>query len=160
MCGVKEPLEAIGKGEFVRGCSLMSVLLSCYQVKDLPRTSNDLEQFFGTARHVKRRVTGRKRALPMLVVRGSVRVIAVGMSQLLSFSSTDLRLIDVTAWCARRMQLEYRHEGRRSQLRFRRDPNTPIWLCWNGVSSVLVCHLRTKTLPRKEWFGTLHISLA
>src|SRR5260221_6803696 len=31
-------------------------LFHCYQVKDLPRTNNDLEQFFGTARHVERRV--------------------------------------------------------------------------------------------------------
>ena len=31
-------------------------LFHCYQVTDLPRTNNDLEQFFGTARHVERRV--------------------------------------------------------------------------------------------------------
>ncbi len=31
-------------------------LFHCYQVQDLPRTNNDLEQFFGTARHVERRV--------------------------------------------------------------------------------------------------------
>lgn len=31
-------------------------LFECYQVSDLPRTNNDLEQFFGTARHVERRV--------------------------------------------------------------------------------------------------------
>ncbi len=39
-------------------------LFACYQVKDLPRTNNGLEQFFGSARHVERRVTGRKRASP------------------------------------------------------------------------------------------------
>jgi hypothetical protein len=103
-------------------------LFACYQVNELPRTNNDLEQFFGTARHVERRVTGRKRASPMLVVRGSVRVITAGASRLISFSSADLRLIDVTAWRALRKQLEYRHEGRRSQLRFRRDPNAYLAL--------------------------------
>ena len=97
-------------------------LFQCYQVKDLPRTNNDLEQFFGTARHVERRATGRKRASPTLVVRGSVRVVAAGASRLFSFSAAQLRLTDVTAWRALRQTLDYRHEGRRRQLRFRRDP--------------------------------------
>ncbi len=97
-------------------------LFQCYQVKDLPRTNNDLEQYFGTARHVERRVTGRKRASPTLVVRGSVRVMAAGASRLVSFSAADLQLTDVAAWQALRQTLNYRHEGRRRQLRFRRDP--------------------------------------
>jgi len=97
-------------------------LFHCYQVKDLPHTNNDLEQFFGTARHVERHVTGRKRASPTLVVRGSVRVVAAGASRLSSFSAADLRLTDVAAWRALRQTLDYRHEGRRCQLRFRRDP--------------------------------------
>ena len=97
-------------------------LFHCYQVKDLPRTNNDLEQYFGTARHVERRVTGRKRASPTLVVRGSVRVVAAGASRLFAFSAADLRLTDVAAWRALRQTLHYRHEGRRCQLRFRRDP--------------------------------------
>jgi hypothetical protein len=97
-------------------------LFACYQVKDLPRTNNDLEQFFGTARHAERRVTGRKRASPMLVVRGSVRIVAAGATRLVSFSAADLRPVDVAAWQALRQTLDYRHEGRRKQLRFRRDP--------------------------------------
>jgi hypothetical protein len=97
-------------------------LFHCYQVKDLPRTNNDLEQYFGTARHVERRVTGRKRASPTLVVRGAVRVVAAGASRLCSFSAADLRLSDVAAWQALRQTLHFRHEGRRKQLRFRRDP--------------------------------------
>jgi hypothetical protein len=97
-------------------------LFQCYQVKDLPRTNNDLEQYFGSARHVERRVTGRKRASPTLVVRGSVRVVAAGATRLMSFSAADLQPTNVTAWQALRQQLDYRHEGRRRQLRFRRDP--------------------------------------
>jgi hypothetical protein len=97
-------------------------LFPCYQVEDLPRTNNDLEQYFGTARHVERRVTGRKRASPSLVVRGSVRVVAAGASRLSAVSVADLRLTDVTAWRALRQTLDYRHEGRRRQLRFRRAP--------------------------------------
>ena len=97
-------------------------LFRCYQVKDLPRTNNDLEQYFGTARHIERRVTGRKRASLTLVIRGSVRVVAAGASRLCSFSAADLRLTDVSAWQALRQTLHFRHEGRRNQLRFRRDP--------------------------------------
>jgi hypothetical protein len=33
-------------------------LFACHQVHDLPPTNNRLQQFFGTARHVERRVTG------------------------------------------------------------------------------------------------------
>ena len=97
-------------------------LFQCYQVENLPRTNNDLEQFFGSARHVERRATGRKRASPALVVRGSVRVVAAGASRCFPVSAADLRLTDVMAWRMLRQQLDYRHEGRRSQLRFRRDP--------------------------------------
>jgi hypothetical protein len=97
-------------------------LFQCYQVNDLPRTNNDLEQFFGTARHLERRVTGRKRASPTLVVRGSVRVVAAGASRIVSLSAAELRPSDITAWRTLRQTLDYRHEGRRNQLRFRRDP--------------------------------------
>jgi len=99
-------------------------LFACYQVNDLPRTNNDLEQFFGTARHAERRATGRKRASPTLVVRGSVRVVAAGASRILSISAADLCPSNITAWQALRQALDYRHEGRRRQLRFRRDPQT------------------------------------
>lgn len=115
-------------------------LFVCYQVNDLPRTNNDLEHFFGTARHVERRATGRKRASPTLVVRGSVRVVAAGASRILSVSATDLRPSDVTAWRALRQTLDYRHEGRRRQLRFRRDPQSYLVsleerLCRSGLPS-------------------------
>ena len=107
-------------------------------MNDLPRANNDLEQFFGTARHIERRVTGHKRASPTLVVRGSVRVVAAGASRLVSFSATDLRLTDVAAWQALRQTLDYRHEGRRKQLRFRRDPQVYLAsleqsLCRSGL---------------------------
>jgi hypothetical protein len=98
-------------------------LFACYQVEDLPRTNNGLEQYFGSARHAERRVTGRKRASPALVIRGAVRVVAAGASRLLTISATQLRLTDPKAWLSLRQQLEYRHEARRMQLRFRRDPD-------------------------------------
>jgi hypothetical protein len=115
-------------------------LFACYQVTDLPRTNNDLEQFFGTARHVERRVTGRKRASPALVLRGSVRVVAAGASRIMSVSAVELRPSDVSAWRTLRQTLDYRHEGRRKQLRFRRDPQTYLAsleerLCRSGLPS-------------------------
>jgi len=98
-------------------------LFACYQIEGLPRTNNALEQYFGTARHIERRVTGRKCASPALVVRGSVRVVAAGASRLFPLSEISLRLTDVKAWRALRQKLEYRQEARRLQLRFRRDPH-------------------------------------
>jgi hypothetical protein len=51
-------------------------LFHCYNVPNLPRTNNDLEQYSGTARYQERRATGRKSAAPGTVVRGAVRVVA------------------------------------------------------------------------------------
>jgi hypothetical protein len=38
-------------------------LFACYTMPELPRTNNDLEQFFGAYRYHERRATGRKRLL-------------------------------------------------------------------------------------------------
>lgn len=113
-------------------------LFVCDQVPGLPRTNNDLEHFFGTARHVERRCTGRKRAEPTLVVRGSVRVVAAGASRILSVSAAPLCPSDLTAWRALRQTLDYRQEGRRKQRRFRRDPKAYLAslegrLCRSGL---------------------------
>jgi len=115
-------------------------LFVCYQVDGLPRTNNDLEHFFGTARHIERRCTGRKRASPTLVVRGSVRVVAAGASRILSVSAAELCPSDLAAWRVLRQTLDYRCEGRRKQLRFRRDPQTYLTsleelLCRSGLPS-------------------------
>jgi hypothetical protein len=108
-------------------------LFHCYQVTGLPRTNNDLEQFFGMARHVERRATGRKGASPALVVRGSVRVVAAGASRISPVTATDLQLTDVTAWQTLRQHLTARHEGRRSQLRFRRHPQAYLAALEQGL---------------------------
>jgi CheY-like chemotaxis protein len=50
-------------------------LFRSYEVAGLPRTNNDLEQFFGSYRYHERRCSGRKVACPGTVVRGSVGVI-------------------------------------------------------------------------------------
>jgi hypothetical protein len=103
-------------------------LFACYDVPDLPRTNNDLEHYFGTARHLERRATGRKGASPALVVRGSVRVVAAVATRFaapdapLDAAALALRPQDLAAWKQQRREVEERHATRRAQARFRRDP--------------------------------------
>jgi hypothetical protein len=94
----------------------------CYEVADLPRTNNDLEQLFGAARYHERRTTGRKVASPALVVRGSVRVVAAVATRQQPFSAADLCPSDLARWHDLRRELEDRQEARRAQRRFRREP--------------------------------------
>src|SRR3954451_3362929 len=67
-------------------------LFHCYDITGLPRTNNDLEQHFGSARYHQRRATGRIRATATTVVRGSVRVLAATASLLTLFREYDLWL--------------------------------------------------------------------
>ena len=97
-------------------------LFHCYDVVDLPRTNNDLEQYFGTARHHERRATGQKRPTSAVVVRGSVRVVAAVATPLRAWSAEELRPGSVERWRKLRETLEARHEARRAARRFRRDP--------------------------------------
>jgi len=97
-------------------------LFFCYQVADLPRTNNDLEQSFGQVRCHERRATGRKAALPGLVVYGAVRVQAALASRLHVFTAQQLAPDDLQAWRDLRTQVSFRQESRCKQSRFRRDP--------------------------------------
>jgi len=97
-------------------------LFHCYDVADLPRTNNDLEHVFGSTRYHERRATGRKQASPGLVVRGSVRLVAVIATQNYHFSGSDLAPRDLMQWQILRKQVDYRHEARRQHSRFRKDP--------------------------------------
>jgi hypothetical protein len=97
-------------------------LFHCYDVVDLPRTNNDLEQYFGKARHHERRATGQKSPTTAVVVRGSVRVVAAVATPLRAWSAEELRPGSVERWRKLRETLEARHEARRAGRRFRRDP--------------------------------------
>ena len=97
-------------------------LFHCYEVPDLPRTNNDLEHFFGSARYQERRTTGRKFAAPSTVVRGAVRLVAAVATRLKLFSAAELRPMGIPAWQQLRRDLAERHEARRAQHRFRRAP--------------------------------------
>ena len=93
-----------------------------YDVKGLPRTNNDLEHCFGVARVHERRATGRRGAIPGVVVRGSVRVMTAVVTKEQSFSAEELRLSDYQRWRDLRAQLQRCEETRRRQFRFRKDP--------------------------------------
>jgi hypothetical protein len=97
-------------------------LFQCYDVEGLPRTNNELEQCFGVARVHERRATGRRGAIPGVVVRGSVRVIAAVETSRQLFSAEELRPSDYQRWHELRTQLQQRQETRRQQFRFRKDP--------------------------------------
>jgi hypothetical protein len=98
-------------------------LFHCYDVPDLPRTNNDLEQLFGAHRYHERRCSGRKMASPGLVVRGSVRLPAAVATRLRGeVKGEDLTPSDPDAWRKLRAGLERRQAVRAQGRRFRRDP--------------------------------------
>ena len=97
-------------------------LFHCYDVPDLPRTNNALEQYFGAHRYHERRTTGRKGASPALVLSGSVRLIAAAATRLRVFSAWELAPENLRAWHTLRHELTTRRQQRTHRRRFRRDP--------------------------------------
>jgi len=97
-------------------------LFWCYDVPGLPRTNNDLEQFFGSVRYHQRRATGRKQAGPALVVRGIARLIAASASRQGTFTAADLAEVDPDRWAELRQELDEHRQRRVDHRRFRRDP--------------------------------------
>jgi hypothetical protein len=112
-------------------------LFRCYEVGDLPRTNNDLEQFFGSYRYHERRCSGRKVACPGTVVRGRVRLVSSAASRLRSVGVEDLVPADVSAWRALRAELEKRQATRTLGRRFRRDPDAYLHKLEETVKNVL-----------------------
>jgi hypothetical protein len=97
-------------------------LFHCYDLEDLPRTNNDLEQLFGRWRHHQRRCTGRKVAPASVMVRGSVQIVAAIATQTRSFTAADLATVSVTDWQAIRADLKVSQHKRNQQRQFRRSP--------------------------------------
>jgi hypothetical protein len=113
-------------------------LFHCYALPDLPRTNNDLEQFFGSARYHERRATGRRGASPALVVRGAVRLLAAVVTPQRTFGGADLRPRDLDAWRRVRQQMAVRQESRRVQSRFRKDPAALSWLESSSITTRMI----------------------
>jgi hypothetical protein len=99
-------------------------LFHCYDVPDLPRTNNDLEQFFGAFRYHERRATGRKVAAPSLVVRGSARLLAAAITRCRPYTAVDLAACQHQTWRTLRATLDDRQQARVQQRRFRQAPQT------------------------------------
>ena len=97
-------------------------LFRCYGVAGLPRTNNDLEQFFGSYRYHERRCSGRKVACPGTVVRGSVRLVAAAATRSRTIEVAELVPSDLSSWRDLRGRLERRQAVRRLGRRFRQDP--------------------------------------
>ena len=97
-------------------------LFHCYSVPELPRTNNDLEQFFGAYRYHERRTTGRKGASPALVLRGSVQLVAYAATRLRPFTGEELAPDQTQTWQELRQRFETRRQQRTHRRRFRRDP--------------------------------------
>ena len=98
-------------------------LFPCYDVAELPRTNNGLEQFFGSYRYHERRCSGRKVACPGTVVRGSVRLISAAATRVRKIEIMDLIPSDPTKWRELRSRLERRQNIRTLGRRFRKDPD-------------------------------------
>lgn len=119
--------------------SYWSGLFDCYDVADLPRTNNDLEQAFGKHRYHERRATGRKGASPALVLRGSARLVASLGTRAGAGSATELGEADRERWRAMRESLERRRRRRVERRQFRRDPE--------GYLKALENKLNQQSLP-------------
>ena len=98
-------------------------LFACYEVADLPRTNNALEQMFGSYRYHERRVSGRKAASPALVLRGSARIVAAIATRQRPDRTRELAGADRAAWKARRAELAERRQRRIERRQFRQDPD-------------------------------------
>lgn len=126
MAAERDTLGALAPavGQFLKvTASYWPGLFHCYDVAELPRTNNDLEHCFGSARYHERRATGRRGASPGLVVRGAVRLVAALATRLQRFDAPDLRPPDLACWWQLRRQLTARQAARGAQRRFRRDPD-------------------------------------
>jgi hypothetical protein len=114
---------ATGITHFVRVTrSYWPGLFHCFEVADLPRTNNDLEQFFGSHRYHERRASGRKGASPSLVLRGEARLLAAAATRQHVYTAEELAKADPTKQAELRQHLEARRQRRVNRTRFRRDP--------------------------------------
>jgi hypothetical protein len=97
-------------------------LFHCYAVDGLPRTNNELEQFFGRHRYHERRASGRKAATPALVLRGEARLLAAAATRQRPYTAAELAGADPQRRQELRGRMEARRQRRVSRARFRRDP--------------------------------------
>lgn len=95
-------------------------LYHCYDVPGLPRTDNDLEQFYRRVKTLERRITGHKRSDTFVVRVGGFAVYATAASQ--GTESEVLRqlgAVPAAAWQTERAHLWATQERQTKMRRFR-----------------------------------------
>ncbi len=102
--------------------SYESGLFHCYDHDEVPRTSNGLEQLFGSHRYHERRASGRKGGSPTVVVRGPVRLVAALVTRQKEPKAEELVPRDQEKWRRLREELQRRRGERAKHRRFRRNP--------------------------------------
>jgi hypothetical protein len=95
-------------------------LYHCYDVPGLPRTDNDLEQFYRRVKTLERRITGHKRSDTFVVRVGGFAVYATAASQATeSALRGQLGAVPAAAWQAERATLWANQERQTKMRRFR-----------------------------------------
>lgn len=95
-------------------------LYHCYDVPGLPRTDNDLEQFYRRVKTQERRITGHKRSDTFVVRVGGFAVYATAASQASeSALRGQLGAVPAAAWQAERATLWANQERQTKMRRFR-----------------------------------------
>jgi hypothetical protein len=95
-------------------------LYHCYDVPDLPRTDNAMEQFYRRVKACERRITGHRRSDPFVLRVGSAAVYAVAAGEV---SEADLRRqlagVEAVVWQAERTALRATAARQTTMRRFR-----------------------------------------
>ncbi len=95
-------------------------LYHCYDVPGLPRTDNDLEQFYRRVKADQRRITGHKRAAAFLVRVGGFAVYATAAGPASTASLLQaLATVPADAWQRERAILRANQERQTKMRRFR-----------------------------------------
>ena len=95
-------------------------LYHCYDVPGLPRTDNDLEQFYRRVKALERRITGHKRSDSFVVRVGGFAVYATAASQIAERELLQqLAAVPADLWQAERARLRATQERQTKMRRFR-----------------------------------------
>ena len=96
-------------------------LYHCYDVPGLPRTDNDMEQFYRRVKTEQRRITGRKRADAFVVRVGGFAVYATAASTLPEATlHAQLSAVPADEWQHQRVTLRANQDRQAKMRRFRR----------------------------------------
>jgi hypothetical protein len=92
-------------------------LYHCYDVPELPRTDNAMEQFYRRVKACERRITGHRRSDPFVLRVGSAAVYAVAAGEV-SEAALVRRLAEVTATNGQAERRRLRaHQARQTTMR-------------------------------------------